>query len=110
MGERAKVYDDDDDYDDKWLPINKQDSEKKEGMKSNLGSLGTDKKLSWKKMERKKKKKQFFGCYKFELGLVHMICNDIFALKTQNLGFHGTPSYTVQSRAKVLSSIEFLYE
>ena len=61
MGERAKVYDDDDDYDDKWLPINKQDSEKKEGIKSNLGSLGTDKKLSWKKMERKKKKNSFLA-------------------------------------------------
>ena len=63
MGERAKVYDDDDDDDDKWVPINKQDSEKQEGIKSNLGSLGTDKTLSWKKRKekkKKKKKKQFF--------------------------------------------------
>ena len=44
VGERAKVYDDDDD--DKWVPINKQASEKQKGIASNLGALGTDKNLS----------------------------------------------------------------
>ena len=43
VGERANVYDDDDEDDDKWLPINKQASEKQKGIESNIVALGTDK-------------------------------------------------------------------